>query len=28
MQSYVAASAPVIMYVEKLFLTRGLGIDW
>ncbi|KAJ6870592.1 accelerated cell death 11-like [Populus alba x Populus x berolinensis] len=28
MQSYVAASAPVIMYVEKLFLTRGLGLDW
>ncbi|KAH8485590.1 hypothetical protein H0E87_027139 [Populus deltoides] len=28
MQSYVDASAPVIMYVEKLFLTRGLGIDW
>ncbi|XP_011033328.1 PREDICTED: glycolipid transfer protein-like [Populus euphratica] len=28
MQSYVAASVPVIMYVEKLFLTRGLGIDW
>ncbi|KAJ6304072.1 hypothetical protein OIU77_017867 [Salix suchowensis] len=28
MQSYVAASATVIMYVDKLFLTRGLGIDW
>ncbi|KAJ6300457.1 hypothetical protein OIU76_021284 [Salix suchowensis] len=28
MQSYVAASATVIMHVDKLFLTRGLGIDW
>ncbi|KAJ6921237.1 hypothetical protein NC652_015216 [Populus alba x Populus x berolinensis] len=28
MQSYVAASAPVIMYVDKLFLSRELGIDW
>ncbi|KAG6769202.1 hypothetical protein POTOM_024819 [Populus tomentosa] len=27
MQSYVAASAPVIMYVDKLFLSRELGID-
>ncbi|CAK7342562.1 unnamed protein product [Dovyalis caffra] len=28
MQSYVASSVPVIMYVDKLFLTRELGIDW
>ncbi|XP_022974080.1 accelerated cell death 11 [Cucurbita maxima] len=28
MQDYVAASAPVIQYVEKLFFSRDLGIDW
>ena len=28
MQNYVAASAPVILYVDKLFHSRNLGIDW
>ncbi|KAJ4837845.1 Accelerated cell death 11 [Turnera subulata] len=28
MQSYISASAPVILYVDKLFLSRELGIDW
>ncbi|XP_022762691.1 accelerated cell death 11 [Durio zibethinus] len=28
MQNYVAASAPVILYIEKLFLSRDLGVDW
>ncbi|KAK2991025.1 hypothetical protein RJ640_018020 [Escallonia rubra] len=28
MQNYVAASAPVILYIDKLYLSRGLGIDW
>ncbi|XP_068655219.1 accelerated cell death 11-like [Aristolochia californica] len=28
MQNYVSASALVILYVEKLFLSRELGIDW
>ncbi|XP_057971334.1 accelerated cell death 11 [Malania oleifera] len=28
MQSYVATSAPVIFYIDKLFLSRELGIDW
>ncbi|KAI9122681.1 hypothetical protein K1719_006521 [Acacia pycnantha] len=28
MQNYVTASAPLIQYVEKLFLSRELGIDW
>ncbi|KAL8171727.1 hypothetical protein V2J09_023531 [Rumex salicifolius] len=28
MQNYVTASALVIMYVDKLFLSRELGIDW
>ena len=28
MQDYVAASAPVIQYVEKLFFSRDLGTDW
>ncbi|KAK9282292.1 hypothetical protein L1049_005206 [Liquidambar formosana] len=27
MQNYVVASAPVIRYIENLFLSRGLGID-
>ena len=28
MQSYVATSAPVILYIDKLFLSRELGVDW
>uniref|UniRef100_A0A0C9SB52 TSA: Wollemia nobilis Ref_Wollemi_Transcript_838_1024 transcribed RNA sequence n=1 Tax=Wollemia nobilis TaxID=56998 RepID=A0A0C9SB52_9CONI len=28
MQNYVAASAPVIKYVDNLFLTRNLGVEW
>ncbi|KAL4627725.1 hypothetical protein ACB092_05G186100 [Castanea dentata] len=28
MQSYITASAPVILYIDKLFLSRGLGVDW
>ncbi|XP_075664773.1 accelerated cell death 11-like [Castanea sativa] len=28
MQSYITASAPVIRYIDKLFLSRGLGVDW
>ncbi|KAK4589004.1 hypothetical protein RGQ29_019848 [Quercus rubra] len=28
MQSYITASAPVIQYVDKLFLSRELGLDW
>lgn len=28
MQDYINASAPVILYINKLFLTRELGIDW
>ncbi|XP_020523451.1 accelerated cell death 11 isoform X1 [Amborella trichopoda] len=28
MESYVAASAPIINYIDKLFLSRELGIDW
>ncbi|KAH9288231.1 hypothetical protein KI387_032348 [Taxus chinensis] len=28
MQNYVTASAPVIQYVDNLFLSRNLGIDW
>ncbi|KAK7331257.1 hypothetical protein VNO77_25477 [Canavalia gladiata] len=28
MQIYVTASAPLIQYVEKLFVSRNLGIDW
>ncbi|KAG5404250.1 hypothetical protein IGI04_010369 [Brassica rapa subsp. trilocularis] len=28
MQSYVNASAPVIAYLDNLFLSRQLGIDW
>ncbi|XP_042520943.1 accelerated cell death 11-like [Macadamia integrifolia] len=28
MQNYIAASAPVIQYIDKLFLSRQLGIDW
>ncbi|KAK9267809.1 hypothetical protein L1049_010245 [Liquidambar formosana] len=28
MQNYVVASAPVILYVDKLFLSRELGVDW
>ncbi|TXG48089.1 hypothetical protein EZV62_027383 [Acer yangbiense] len=28
MQSYITTSAPVILYVEKLYHSRELGIDW
>ncbi|KAJ6832117.1 putative accelerated cell death 11 [Iris pallida] len=28
MQSYVVSSAPVILYIEELFHSRELGIDW
>ncbi|XP_065882268.1 accelerated cell death 11 [Euphorbia lathyris] len=28
MEYYVAASAPVILYIDKLFLSKDLGIDW
>ncbi|KAF2578387.1 hypothetical protein F2Q68_00001396 [Brassica cretica] len=28
MQSYVNASAPVIAYLDNLFLSKQLGIDW
>ncbi|POO00961.1 Glycolipid transfer protein domain containing protein [Trema orientale] len=28
MQNFIAASAPVILYVEKLFNSRKLGVDW
>ncbi|XP_043702001.1 accelerated cell death 11 [Telopea speciosissima] len=28
MQNYVVASAPVIQYIDNLFLSKQLGIDW
>ncbi|KAK3188670.1 hypothetical protein Dsin_028231 [Dipteronia sinensis] len=28
MQSYVTTSAPVILYIDKLYHSRELGIDW
>lgn len=28
MQNYISSSAPVIAYIDNLFATRGLGIDW
>ncbi|KDP34943.1 hypothetical protein JCGZ_09231 [Jatropha curcas] len=28
MEYFIAASAPVILYIDKLFLSRELGIDW
>ncbi|XP_028759358.1 accelerated cell death 11 [Neltuma alba] len=28
MQNYVTASVPLIQYIDKLFLSRELGIDW
>ncbi|KAK7303545.1 hypothetical protein RJT34_14452 [Clitoria ternatea] len=28
MQTYVTASTPLIQYIDKLFLSRDLGIDW
>ncbi|KAM4112373.1 hypothetical protein ACJW30_05G135300 [Castanea mollissima] len=28
MQSYINASAPVILYIDKLFLSRELGVNW
>ncbi|KAK1308803.1 hypothetical protein QJS10_CPA09g00705 [Acorus calamus] len=28
MQSYISSCGPVILYINELFLARGLGIDW
>eukprot|EP00262_Sarcandra_glabra_P009232 TRINITY_DN23310_c0_g1_i1.p1 TRINITY_DN23310_c0_g1~~TRINITY_DN23310_c0_g1_i1.p1 ORF type:complete len:204 (-),score=22.70 TRINITY_DN23310_c0_g1_i1:133-744(-) len=28
MQNYIAASDPIILYINELFLSRKLGIDW
>ncbi|XP_044478132.1 accelerated cell death 11-like isoform X1 [Mangifera indica] len=28
MQSYITASAPVIVYIDNLFISRQLGTDW
>ncbi|KAG6642039.1 accelerated cell death 11 [Carya illinoinensis] len=28
MQSYIATSAPLILYIDNLFLARELGVDW
>lgn len=28
MQNYITASAAVILYVEDLFTSRQLGLDW
>jgi len=28
MQSYVNSSAPLITYLDNLFLSKQLGIDW
>ncbi|KAG5562283.1 hypothetical protein RHGRI_005120 [Rhododendron griersonianum] len=28
MQNYIAALAPVVTYINELFLSRGLGLDW
>ncbi|EEF29361.1 accelerated cell death 11 [Ricinus communis] len=28
MEYYIAASAPVILFIDKLFLSKKLGIDW
>ncbi|XP_077243849.1 glycolipid transfer protein (GLTP) family protein [Tasmannia lanceolata] len=28
MQNYIASSAPVILYINNLFLSRELGIEW
>ena len=28
MQTYIVASAPVILYVDQLFHSRNLGVDW
>ncbi|XP_030464730.2 accelerated cell death 11 [Syzygium oleosum] len=28
MQDYIVASEPVILYINRLFLSRELGIDW
>lgn len=28
MQIYVSASASVIQYIDKLFVSRDLGVDW
>ncbi|GFP81950.1 hypothetical protein PHJA_000338300 [Phtheirospermum japonicum] len=28
MQTYVTAATPVVKYIDQLFVSRGLGIDW
>ncbi|KAL3626115.1 Accelerated cell death 11 [Castilleja foliolosa] len=28
MQTYVTAATPVVKYIDHLFVSRGLGIDW
>ncbi|MQL72305.1 hypothetical protein Taro_004654 [Colocasia esculenta] len=28
MQNYITTSTPVILYINELFLSRGLGVDW
>ncbi|CAB4276548.1 unnamed protein product [Prunus armeniaca] len=28
MQNYIAASTPLILYIDKLFHSRKLGVDW
>ncbi|KAF5472569.1 hypothetical protein F2P56_009280 [Juglans regia] len=28
MQNYIATVTPLILYIEKLFLSRDLGLDW
>jgi hypothetical protein len=28
MQSFVRSSGPVILYIEDLFTSRNLGLDW
>ncbi|CAM8932943.1 hypothetical protein QQ045_021555 [Rhodiola kirilowii] len=28
MQSYVSASTAVVMYIDQLFQSKGLGVDW
>ncbi|XP_051127525.1 accelerated cell death 11 [Andrographis paniculata] len=28
MQNYVSSTGPVVAYIDKLYMSRGLGIDW
>ncbi|KAH6770269.1 Glycolipid transfer protein family protein [Perilla frutescens var. hirtella] len=28
MQNYISSAAPVVKYIEQLFISRGLGTDW